>query len=207
MCFTGCDSVSSFNGIGKRSAFKILKEKKEKLIDLFEFGDNPILHIQSEFVETCISFVCSLYDKGDTCDINSLRYKFFTQKNKSAENLPPTLDALILHLKRACYQTFIWKQACQPELNLPSPDGNGWYVNNGVLSPEYMVKPPVPESTIELVCCKCKKGCKTGACSCRKSNLSCTDVCQCHEIDEDQCHNMQVIRTDDDSDEDENPYE
>ena len=43
---TGCDSVSSLNGIGKRSAFKFLKEKKEKLIDLF--GDNPTLDIQNE---------------------------------------------------------------------------------------------------------------------------------------------------------------
>ena len=102
------------------TAFKVLKEEKEKLIDLFEFGDNPTLDVQSEFVETCISFVYSLYDKSDTCDINSLRYKFFTRKNKSAEKLPPAL-----HLKRACYQTFIWKRACQPELNLPSPDGNG----------------------------------------------------------------------------------
>ena len=70
-----------------------------------------------------------------------------------------------------------------------------------------MVKPPVPESSIELVCCKCKKGCKTGTCSCRKSNLECTDVCLCHEIDVDQFHNMQVIQSDDDSDEDENPDE
>ena len=70
-----------------------------------------------------------------------------------------------------------------------------------------MVKPPVPESTIELVCCKCKKGCKTEKCSCRKSNIQCTDVCLCHEIDVDQCHNMQVIQSDDDSDEDENPDE
>ena len=96
---TGCNSVNSFNGIGKIYAFKVQKEKKEKLIDLFEFGDNPTLDIQSEFVETCIWFVW----QSDTSGINSLRYKFFTQKNKSAEKLPPTLDALILHFKRACF--------------------------------------------------------------------------------------------------------
>ena len=137
----------------------------------------PQLEIQSASIETCIHFVCPLYDKSDSHDINLLRYKLFTRHNKSAEKLPPTLDALILHLQRACYQCYIWKKACSPMLNLPSPVGNGWCLNNKVLEPEFMINASVPEGKIELISCKCKKGCKNNSCSCRKSQLICTDAC------------------------------
>ena len=35
------------------------------------------------------------------------------------------------------------------------------------------------DSIHSLVNCKCKKGCETNRCSCRKSGLKCTDVCKC----------------------------
>lgn len=206
---TGCDSVSSFSGIGKRTAFNVLKQKKEQLLDLLDFGDSPVLDVQSEYTQACILFVCSLYNKcGDRYDIDTIRYKCFTQKNKSPEKLPPTLDALVHHLKRACYQAFIWKNACQPKLSLPSPVDNGWCLDDGNFTPKYMSSQPVPKSTIELICCKCKKGCKTAACSCRRSSLVCTDVCQCHEVNndnDDNCWNMEPsITNENSSDTDEN---
>ena len=34
-------------------------------------------------------------------DVNKLRYRMFTKKNLSGDRLPPTLDALVLHLRRA----------------------------------------------------------------------------------------------------------
>ena len=36
-------------------------------------------------------------------------------------------------------------------------------------------------SVIELVSCTCKKGCKTGRCSCKAEGLSRTDLCGCFE--------------------------
>ena len=185
---TGCDSVSSLNGVGKKGAFQSLKQNQDDILDLFEFGDNPVLDVSSPSTEACVRLVCSFYEKGNTYNINELRYRLFTQKSKSGEKLPPTLDALILHLKRACYQTFIWKSACQPILNLPSPVSNGWILKDEMLEPEFMLQPPVPENAIELVRCKCKKGCQNNSCSCRKIQLMCTDACLCDQNQE--CENV-----------------
>ena len=119
-----------------------------------------------------------------------LRYKLFSRKGKVGERLPPTLDALLLHLRRASYQCFIWKSACQPILLLPSPVGNGWLeVADGFPQPKYMVFDSAPSSVCELISCKCKKGCKTNACSCKKANLNCCGAllyqdCSNNESDE-----------------------
>ena len=51
---------------------------------------------------------------------------------------------------------------------------------------------PVPDSVLQLIKCGCaKEKCATNRCQCRKAGLSCTDLCQCmdREDDEDQCHN------------------
>ena len=41
-CLTGCDSTASFSGVGKRKAFKVLKEKKNDILSLHDLGDNPV---------------------------------------------------------------------------------------------------------------------------------------------------------------------
>ena len=67
-------------------------------------------------------FVSRLFDPTfqATTNTNQLR-----QKNVSSENLPPTHDVLLDHLKRANYQTYIWRNATTHVLNVPSPmDGN-----------------------------------------------------------------------------------
>ena len=87
-----------------------------------------------------------------------------------------------------------------PVLNLPSPIENGWQLENGVLVPEYTVLGDVPERVIELVSCRCRKGCKTNLCACRKVKLVCTDACGCD--DNDDCENKEEIYLTDDDDSD-----
>ena len=132
-----------------------------------------------------IQFVCSLYDgKFDCRDINALRYKMFSRKNAAGEKLPPTLDAIILHLRRANYQCYIWKAACEPQLNLPEPTANGWTITNTGLEMEMTIIAAVPDTIVELVRCQCKKACKSKSCSCRKTNFVCTDACLCNEYND-----------------------
>ena len=134
---TGCDSVSSFSGIGKKTALTTLKENIDEVIEIFQFGDSASLDLQDECVEAAIKFVCLLYDKkAKDADINGLRYTLFSKKNLSVDKLPPTLDALTLHLRRAAYQCYVWKHACQKILDLPSPAGNGWIITDGGLEPK-----------------------------------------------------------------------
>ena len=159
---TGCDSVSSFSGIGNKTAFSILKTKTNEFIDMFEFGESPTLSLECASVIACIKFVCYLYDSKTTMmDINKLRHKLFTQKNVTGDKLPPTLDALTLHLRRANYQCFIWRFACNPLLELPSPLDNGWKRVEGIFEQERMSNAAVPDAIVELTRCNCKKGCKT----------------------------------------------
>ena len=58
---------------------------------------------------------------------------------------------------------------------------NAWFKRREILEEEKTVQNAVPEATVELVRCECKKGCKTNACGFKKGGLTCTDVCICNE--------------------------
>lgn len=57
---------------------------------------------------------------------DEVRYEFFSKKGLSSEKLPPTTDALNMHLRRVNYQVYIWKSATEPIMNLSSPLDAGW---------------------------------------------------------------------------------
>ena len=181
---TGCDSTGSFSGIGKKRAFKVLQKHGQDIPNLALLGSQPTINEILPLVAACTKFVCHLFDdKGETTDVNDLRYQLFCQKQLSGEKLPPTSDALVCHVKRANYQCFIWKQACKGKLELPSPVGNGWSLEDGVLEQELMTEPLAPEVCTELTCCKCKKGFKSNSCSCPQSHFLCTDACCCSSFE------------------------
>ena len=186
---TGSDTTSSFSGIGKKSAFEILLQKRKNLTHLKTLGDEPVINYESQCVQEAIQFVCWLYDaKYLNGNINGLRYKMFCQKNVSGEKLPPTLECLKLHLARVTYQTYIWKNASIPLLNLPLPEkSGGWERQNNILVQKLMAKDPAPKKVVELIICRCKTGCKKNNCSCRKNGLNCTSACCCVE-----CENISV---------------
>ena len=190
---TGCDSVSSFVDIGKKTAIDHLKNNIDEFENLKSFGNSAELDLNADFLESVFNFVCTLYDKDfQSGDINTLRFKLFSRKGQVGEKLPPTLDALLLHLRRAAYQCFIWRNACEPILSLPSPIDNGWVEDSeGFLQPEFMIFDSAPESILELVSCKCKKGCKTNACSCRKTGLNCCGACLCKDCTNDETNELQ----------------
>ena len=51
-------------------------------------------------------FVILMYDlTSSTNDINNCRRELFTKKAKTVENIPPTRDALIQHIRRAMLQS------------------------------------------------------------------------------------------------------
>ena len=73
-------------------------------------------------------------------------------------------------------------------MNVPSPIGNGWKLADGEIEIEWMTRPPAPESLLQYTDCKCKTGCLTNRCSCKKALLKCTELCACavHGSDEDE---------------------
>ena len=110
----------------------MLEKKTDDLIDMLHYVEFPSLSLRCSSVVAAIRFVCYLcLEKKTTSNINELRYEMFTKKNLSGDRLPPTLDGLVFHLCRAKCQTFIWKSACESVLNLSSPIGNRWQMDNG----------------------------------------------------------------------------
>ena len=65
-------------------------------------------------------FVCKLYDLKSTSDsIHEVRCSLFRKVKANVNTLPPTKDALTLHLMRAHYQTKVWKQALVTHPSFP----------------------------------------------------------------------------------------
>lgn len=74
-------------------------------------------------------------------------------------SMPPNKDDLCLLVKRANYQTVIYKRALDPHPVVPSPHGHGWKINGDDISIHWMDLPPAPTSVMEFAHCSCKKNC------------------------------------------------
>ena len=66
--------------------------------------------------------------------------------------------------------------------------GYGWKLEDNQLQIVWGTQEPAPESILECVHCKCQKRYKTRRCSCFKSDLKCTELCQCNS-----CENNDVL--------------
>ena len=69
-------------------------------------------------------------------------------------------------------------------MELPGPVGNRWVKSREILEQEKTGPNAVPEAIVELVHCKCKKGCKMNARGCKNVGLRCTDACICNKVQE-----------------------
>ena len=124
---TGCDSVSSFSGIGMKTALTTLKSNLDDLMGILQFSSSRSLDLQEACVEGAIRFVCLLHDnKSKDGNINDLRYTLFSKKSLSAEKLQPILDALTLHLRRVAYQCVIWKNAGESVIAISNQNVTFW---------------------------------------------------------------------------------
>lgn len=179
---TGSDTTSYIAGHTKKTAWHIFKYHYALLENL---GTGDLSEATLSSVE---AFICKLY-KVDTESIDQARCILFAKYN-APEQLPPTRDALTLHVKRAHYQTLVWKQAHIAKPVLPSPETLGWRKSDGVLLPELMSLNPVPDMCLEMITCQCASGCNTLRCKCRKSKLLCTTACGCHQKAGSRCVNV-----------------
>ena len=95
------------------------------------------------------------------------------------DNIPPTEDALLQHVKRATYEAgFIWGQSLENIQQLPNLSDWGWQQIYDRWTPRWITLPEASKSCQELIHCGCKKACR-GLCKCFKANLPCTALCRC----------------------------
>lgn len=135
--FTGCDTVSSFTGKGKIKPFSIMCNDP-KLVTCFEK-----LGTQEELEDTLVrglqNFVCRLYGYPSATGVDDVRLKMVKKRFTPGDDrplaqchgmdlslLPPCERSLLNHIKRANYQTMIWRRASQAHPQLPCPEDNGW---------------------------------------------------------------------------------
>jgi hypothetical protein len=179
--FTGCDTVSSFGGRGKKTAwdtwmsfdgvtraFCVLAATPDSIDDVM----GPLER-----------FVALLYDRTSSQEsVDETRKQLFTKKGRTIDHIPPTQAALIQHTKRAAYQAgHCWGQMMVATPELPSPGDWGWKKNDtGRRWEVYWTT--LPEATQAcrglLGYCSCTKGCR-GHCKCLKAVLKCTALCNC----------------------------
>ena len=151
-------------------------------------------------MRACIKFVLNLYmGKGTYQSTPKMRKDLLSKKQLVSNRLSPTEPELTEHIKRANYESYIWKNATKPLLELPSPEENGWSRSeDGDLVPTKNVNSLASEGFIELTTCKCQTGCKNKRCASKKNDIFCCDTCFCGE----GCENRDTLETDSDEDED-----
>ena len=173
--FTGCDTVSSFCGKGKLKPLKIMLKDENYLGEFAEIGDEPV--VSDHQIDILQSFVCDVYGhKGE--NINLLRYKLYSsrQGKLEARSIPPCLDSLQLHSRRAAYQSHVWRNCLIAKPEIPTPIGNGWELDeNNSISIKWNNVSPAPDEVLELMFCTCPRKC--GSCPCVDNGLYCTDAC------------------------------
>ena len=126
----GCDTTSQFAGIGKQSSWSIFVTCPRLLQHLGK-DESP----EEKVLCDAEAFICQLYNKGrEETLINRERASAFRKAKKSLDSLPPTQDTPHLHIKRAHYQTFIWKKALEPCPVLLNPEGYGWHCEEDIRS-------------------------------------------------------------------------
>ena len=110
----------------------------------------------------------------------------------------PSIDALVRHWKRTCWVLDLWGQADKNIMCLRDVTSYGWKLNtDGVLTIDWDSECNVTsiERRVFLLTkgCKCKGGCRTSRCSCKKKGQNCSEGCQClHCSNLPTCSPMQV---------------
>ena len=166
-----------------------------------EFGN---ILLTDEVKRKVEKFICTFYTTNQKAGhtANSVRHWMFCQKGLKSEALPPTSDSLAQHIKRANYQTHIWRKALEPMQNASSPDGHGWELRENHLYPVLMAQLKAPKAVAELAFCKCKiSNCSRASCACHMNQMPCTEACGC--MGDETCQNSltkSAMQNDDQSD-------
>ena len=157
----GCDTTSALFGRGKKSPWEAWNCFKVVTCAFTYIATHPFTQvgIDDEHFQLLERFIVILYDKARKLQhVDESRKQLFSQKGKTMEQLPPTLDALLLqHLKRVAFEAGIQCTSEQKEQHAPAPEGWGWTLLKGSQSwaPIWDVLPVASKACSEFVKCSC----------------------------------------------------
>ena len=89
----------------------------------------------------------------------------------SPEYLPPTSGATEQHSLRVRCQTMTWFGVELPAVEY------GWYIVNNTYRTKCTHHKAAPENLLKAIFCNFKTECDTKRCTCKRYNLTCTDLC------------------------------
>ena len=72
-----------------------------------------------------------MYAEKEMSSLTDARVSIFKTTGKFDHTLPPSLDALHMHAKRANYQAAVWRLTLQANIAAPLPTHHGWKLENG----------------------------------------------------------------------------
>lgn len=179
---TGCDTVSSFAGIGKMTVLKKLEVFSGEL----KLGKMSVPF--QEISESCLQFTNLLYGDESGANLNTVRANIFRKRiagkrhiPPKLSSLPPTMASFQAHIKRAHFQAVLWQAAGEPSPPDLDPVEYGWQLHQLTLRPALGLDAqlPAPDEILNLVRCSCKTGCSTVQCTCTKMSVTCTAFCKC----------------------------
>ena len=97
---TGCDIVSAFYGIGKKTAWAVWRSMPH-LYAIFARLSRAPSHVSDTDMDEIQRYVILLYHPTSSCKhVNDARKQLFGFANRHIENIPPTLHTLEQHVKR-----------------------------------------------------------------------------------------------------------
>ena len=109
------------------------------------------------------------------------RWNMYTSKKRLIQDLPPSSECLLGHLRRCHYFIRLCITLLKPDLLCRKPTSFGWMCQGSTLYPvKYFLQMP----TDYFITCGCT-AC-TRKCSWRYSDVECTEYCKCGE----NCHNI-----------------
>ncbi len=102
--FTGCDTVSSFANIGKKTAWETWNQFDDVTRAFCSIAQAPT-EIEDGSITLLERLAILFYDRtSQETNIDMARKELFTKKGRPIENIPPTKGALVQHIKRAVLQ-------------------------------------------------------------------------------------------------------
>ena len=134
---TGSDTTSYLFRHGKKTCWKVFQEYSHLLTGL---GQGELDEEAAKDVELFICKVYTVYNVPNASTVNKARAILFA-KSCAIDSLPPTSDALSFHIKRARYQTSVWRQENKQYPELSAPETIGWRLEGTLLVPVLMSLP------------------------------------------------------------------
>ena len=127
---------------------------------------------------TIIRFLSYIYTKTDM-DLNKARLSvYMTSVKDSLRVLPPSSDALKLHIRRSCYQAgWIWGNTLSQQEST-SPEQWGWYIHQDRLIITGATTSSLGALRLAkiITTCKCVK---VKCTSCKCATIGCLKYCSC----------------------------